>query len=82
MTFELTQEYIDHVQKLIDAGDDAALQTEMADLYPADISGILYEVDTEPARYVLNLLDKKVGAEILANLDPNDRSGLAENVCI
>ena len=76
MTFELTQEYIDHVQKLIDAGDDAALQTEMADLYPADISGILYEVDTEPARYVLNLLDKKVGAEILANLDENDRADL------
>ena len=76
MTFELTQEYLDHIKQLIDAGDDAALQTEMGELYPADISGILYEVDTEPAKYVLTLLDKKVGAEILANLDENDRTDL------
>lgn len=76
MTFELTQEYLDRVQQLIDARDDATLRVEMGELYPADISGILYELDPEPAHYLLSLLDKTVGAEILANLDPADRSGL------
>lgn len=76
MTFELTQEYLDQIKQLIDAGDDVALRAEMEGMYPADISGILYEVDTEPAKYVLTLLDKKVGAEILANLDENDRADL------
>ncbi|WP_338869754.1 magnesium transporter [Spirosoma sp. SC4-14] len=74
MTFELTQEYLDHIQQLIQTGDDTALRTEMEELYPADISGILYELGPEQAHYVLSLLNKSVGAEILANLDPNDRT--------
>lgn len=76
MTFELTQEYLNHIQQLIDASDDTALRTEMGELYPADISGILYELEPESAHYLLSLLDQSVGAEILANLDPNDRTSL------
>ncbi|MBC7569602.1 MAG: magnesium transporter [Spirosoma sp.] len=76
MTFELTQEYLDHIRQLIDAGDDVTLQAELGELYPADISGILYQTDIEPARYILNLLNKETGAEILANLDENDRINL------
>lgn len=76
MTFELTQEYLNHVQQLIDARDDAQLRAEMSELYPADISGILYELDPEPAHYLLGLLDSTTGAEILANLDPADRPRL------
>jgi len=73
MTFELTQDFLDRLQAAIDARDDATLRAELDELYPADISGILYELDNESARYVLNLLEKPVGAEILANLDPSDR---------
>ena len=76
MTFELTKDYLAHLQSAIDVGDDALLRTEMEELFPADISGILYELDPEPARYLLGLLDKSVGAEILANLDPTDRPRL------
>lgn len=76
MTFELTQDYLDHIQQLIDAGDDTALRVELEELFPADISGILYELEPEPAHYLLALLDKTVGAEILANLDPADRTSL------
>ena len=57
-------------------GDDALLRTEMAELFPADISGILYELDPEPAHYLLGLLDKSVGAEIIAKLAPTDRPRL------
>lgn len=76
MTFELTQEYLNQLKSAIDTGDDALLKAEMDELYPADISGILYELEPEPARYLLGLLDKSVGAEILANLDPTDRTNL------
>ncbi len=76
MTFELTKDYLQELQAAINAGDDTRLRTEMDELYPADISGILYELDAEPAHYLLNLLDKSVGAEILANLDATDRTGL------
>ena len=73
MTFELTKEYVEHIQAAIDARDDKTLRDEIEPLYPADISGILYELDTEMARYLLALLDKKVGAEILSNLEVIDR---------
>lgn len=76
MTFELTKDYLDTIQAAIDAGNDALLRTEMEELYPADISGVLDELEPESAHYLLSLLDKTVGAEILANLDQTERTTL------
>ncbi|WP_420151540.1 magnesium transporter [Spirosoma sp.] len=76
MTFELTQDYLNHIQAAIEAGDVELLQTEMAELFPADISGILDELEPESAHYLLSLVDKSVGAEIIANLDPVERTNL------
>lgn len=70
MTFELTKEYLGQIQEAIDIRDGTRLRTEMEDLYPADISRILFELDTDHAHYLLTLLDNEVGAQILANLDP------------
>ena len=76
MTFELTKDYLDRIQLAIDAGDETLLRAEMEELYPADISGLLDELEPESAHYLLSLLDKSVGAEILANLDPVERTNL------
>ncbi|WP_020599557.1 magnesium transporter [Spirosoma panaciterrae] len=76
MTFELTKDYLERIQSAIDAGDDTLLRAEMEELFPADISGILDELESESAHYLLSLLDKSVGAEILANLDPAERTNL------
>ncbi|HEV7350563.1 magnesium transporter [Telluribacter sp.] len=73
MNFELKKEYVDHIQELIEKQDAPTLRAEMEELYPADVTSLLDELDTEPARYLLNLLDTKVGAEILAGIDPHDR---------
>ena len=76
MTFELTQDYLDRIQAAIEAGDDTLLRAEMDELYPADISGVLDELDSESAQYLLGLLDNSVGAEILANIDSAERTNL------
>ncbi|GAB3942702.1 magnesium transporter [Spirosoma harenae] len=76
MTFELTKDYLDHIQSAIDTRDDALLKTEMEELFPADISGILDELEPESAHYLLSLLDKSVGAEILANIESTERTNL------
>lgn len=76
MTFELTKDYLDHIQSAIEAGDETLLRTEMGELFPADISSILDELEPESAHYLLSLLDESVGAEILANLDPAERTSL------
>lgn len=70
MTFELTKDYLGQIQEAIDVRDNTLLRTLVDGLYPADISGILFELDTDHAHYLITLLDNEIGAEILANLDP------------
>ena len=72
-TFELSKEYLEHVNELIAAEDPAPLRAEMAELFPADISLILDELETQKAKYLLNLLDTRLGAEILAGIDRSER---------
>ncbi len=73
MNFELTKEYVEQVQELILAENSEVIRTRMAELYPADITGLLYELETSDARYLINQLDTALGAEILAALDQNER---------
>jgi magnesium transporter len=73
MTFELTKYYLEQIEAAIEARDEVKLRAEMDELYPADINTILEELDTEPAHYVFSLLDKEIGAEIMADIDATDR---------
>jgi magnesium transporter len=73
MTFELTQEYLDHIVELIEQQDAATLKSELEELYPADITGILYEIESQQAHYLVNQLETRLGAEILADLERDER---------
>ncbi|WP_138481849.1 magnesium transporter [Dyadobacter bucti] len=73
MTFELTKEYVEHIQGLIEKEDSAAIRTEMEGLFAADISGLLSELQTESAKFLISQLETQTGAEILADMDPNER---------
>jgi magnesium transporter len=80
MTFELTKEYVAHIETAIAAQDTATLKAEMEELFPADINTVLYELEPEAAHYLFTLLDTEVGAEILANIDdPADRRQFLTN---
>ncbi|NIJ54873.1 magnesium transporter [Dyadobacter arcticus] len=73
MTFELTQPYVDHIQELIERKDSATIQSEMENLFPTDINSLLYELETESAKFLISQLNIETGAAILADMDPNDR---------
>ncbi|MFN8343702.1 MAG: magnesium transporter [Spirosomataceae bacterium] len=75
MTFELTKEYLEQIETAIVAQNEAYLRAEMEELYPADISTILSELETESSRYLFSLLNTEVGAEILAEIEPDERRG-------
>lgn len=77
--FELTKEYLEQVQEAIKEQKNDWITTEMAELFPADITQILYELDGTEAHYIVNLLDKELGAEIISNLDPDDRKKFLKN---
>ena len=77
--FELTKEYLEKLQIAISEQNQELIVAEMEDLYPADITNILYELNGEESHYLVSLLDKKLGAEIITNLDPDDRKKFLKN---
>ena len=73
MTFELTKEYVGHVEELIAKEDAVSIRAEIESLFPADITSLLYELETEHAKYLISQLKIETGAEILADMDPHRR---------
>lgn len=72
-TFELSKEYVEQIEKAIETRDEEFLRNELEQLFSADIASILYEINGEQAHYVLQLVDTETGAEILSNIDSDDR---------
>jgi magnesium transporter len=74
MQVEITREYIDQIEEAIERQDKEFILDSMADMYPADITTVLYELDANESKYVLDLLPPEVGAEILSDLDYDIRT--------
>lgn len=55
--FELTHEFLNQLEELIDAGNKSEVSQLVADLHPADIAEILEELNNERAQFVFLLLD-------------------------
>ena len=79
LPFELTKEYLEKIQAAISEHNNELIRTEMEELFPADITNILYELEGEEAHYLVTLLDTKLAAEIIVNLDPDDRKKFLKN---
>lgn len=71
--FELSKEYLDLVLQAVEHRDDAFIRETMDGVNPADISALLDEVDTDEARYVLDVLNNAVGAEVIEELEEDTR---------
>jgi len=73
MQFELTREYIDDLKNLIDQENATEAKAKIEDLHAADIADILDELNTEEAIYIFLLLDGDTGADVLAEIEEDDR---------
>lgn len=73
MTFELTKEYVEKISQAIELKDETMLKAELEELFPADIAGLLYEIDGDQAHYLMTLIDTEVGAEVLSEIEADDR---------
>lgn len=78
MQAEITREYVEQVEEAIARRDDAFILGTMDDLYPADITTVLYELDEQESKYVMDLLPTEVGAQILSDLDYDIRTGFLQ----
>ena len=71
--FELTREFIEQIRLLIEQKDEAALTELIKDLHPADIAEIYEELSIEEAKYLYFLLDDGTAADVLIELEEEDR---------
>ena len=74
MPAEITKEFIELIEDAIERQDPEFIVSRMQEMYPADITTVLYELNAEQSKYVLDLLDPEVGAEILSGLDSDIRT--------
>ena len=72
-TFDLTKEYVNTIEEAITSNNTQYLIAELEENFPADIASVLYELDGEKAHQFFKLLDTEKGAEVLSNIDSDDR---------
>lgn len=71
--FELTKRYIEELKDLIQAGEEKKVLQLIGDLHAADIAEIYDEISIEEAKFLFLLLDGETAADVLAELDEDDR---------
>ncbi|MCM1483051.1 MAG: magnesium transporter [Muribaculaceae bacterium] len=77
---EFTPEYLDNIRAIIARHDEEAARRELADLHPADIAELYKDLDLEEAEYLYQLLDDDTAADVLMELDEDDRRKLLHDM--
>ncbi|MCT4615810.1 MAG: magnesium transporter [Marinifilaceae bacterium] len=80
MKFELTKEYIDNIKDVIDNKDEAKAISLMHELHPADIAEIYDEINIDDAKFLFLLLDDDTAADVIAELEDDDRIRFLRNL--
>jgi len=68
-SFELTREFADSLKQAIDRVDNDFILDSLKGVNPADITETLEEFTTDESKYILNLLDTQIGADVISNLE-------------
>lgn len=77
---ELTKDYIENLKKVIEDKDDAQAIAIIQDLYPADIAELYQELDLHEAIYLYLLMDGEKAADVLMELEEEDRHKLLKEL--
>ncbi|MDR0844745.1 MAG: magnesium transporter, partial [Tannerella sp.] len=77
---ELTKEYIEELRNIIEAKDDAKAIAILKELHPADIAELYQELEHQEAVYLYLLMDSDKAADVLMELDEEDRRRLLKGM--
>ena len=77
---ELTKEYVENLKKLIESKEDEQIKSILNELYPADIAELYQELDLQEAIYLYLLMDGDKAADVLMELDEEDRHKLLKEL--
>ncbi|MCD6564686.1 MAG: magnesium transporter [Bacteroidales bacterium] len=76
--FELTKEYLEKLREVIGAGDESKAKELIQDLHAADIAELYNELSIKEARFLYLLLEGEIAADVLAELEEDDRERFLE----
>ena len=76
MKFELTIEFISELNELIHNKDQQSVLSSIQDCHPADIAEILDQLEFEDARFLFELLEDNIAADVLVELEDDLREDL------
>ncbi len=74
MQFELTKAFIEQIETAVAASDQQFIRDQLDGMHAADINSILMKLDTEQSKFIIQLLDDIICAEILSDLDSDIRT--------
>ncbi|MCM1318581.1 MAG: magnesium transporter [Bacteroides sp.] len=70
---EYTDEYLEHIRKIIKDKDVDRARAELDGLHPADIAELYQNLELDEAEFLYKLLDEETAADVLMELDEDDR---------
>lgn len=73
MQFELTREYIEHLESLIEEKNTAEVEALLSERHPADIAEMMEDLSSEQAKFIFLLLDGETASDVLVEIPENDR---------
>lgn len=73
-------QYISEIREIINRRDEELAHAELEQMHPADIAELYQALDLEEAEYLYNLLDEDTRADVLMELDEEDRRKLLSNM--
>lgn len=75
---EFNDQYLEHIRTIINDDRINEARAELATLHPADIAELYQELNLREAEYLYRLLDPDTAADVLMELDEEDRMKLLD----
>ena len=80
MKFELTKEFLQEIIDKIDRKEFELIKTELSELHNVDIAELIEELDEEYGKILFELFEDETSAEILIELDEENRESVLEDL--
>ncbi|MBB6460544.1 magnesium transporter [Flammeovirga kamogawensis] len=74
MSYEYSAKYVKQISRAVEQREDAYLKNEFENVHSADISLIMEGLNAEDCKYILELLDPEVGADVISDIEDDTRN--------
>ncbi|AZQ62111.1 magnesium transporter [Flammeovirga pectinis] len=74
MSYEYSAKYVKQISRAVEQGENAYLKNEFENVHSADISLIMEGLNAEDCKYILELLDPEVGADVISDIEDDTRN--------